>query len=75
MLDDLRNDSGQSDFQDKKPAPAPVRRAQSTRRKASAGRFLGMTAFQRFVVALLLLFMVCLIGAAALMLTGSVALF
>jgi hypothetical protein len=34
-----------------------------------------MTAFQRFVVALLLLFMVCLIGAAALMLTGSVALF
>jgi hypothetical protein len=75
MLDDLRNESGQSDFQDKKQAPAPGRRVQSPRRKASGGRFLGMTAFQRFVVSLLLLFMVCLLGAAALVFTGSVALF
>lgn len=36
--------------------------------------FLGMTAFQRFVIALLLLLMICILGAFFLLVTGRVVL-
>lgn len=38
---------------------------------AAAGRFLGMTAQQRFLITLLLFFAVCLIGASFLVVTGK----
>lgn len=40
----------------------------------SEGRFLGLTAPQRFIIALFLLLIVCVVGAACLVLTGSVSL-
>jgi hypothetical protein len=67
MLDDLRNDASSyyddDDFQElSKPAESPK-------------RFLGMTPFQRFVIALLLLIVTCILSAVCLLVTERVALF
>ena len=73
MLDDLRSSSGSpfaededdSSMEDQGSTGAPPPSAPSQ-------PFLGMTAPQRFVIMLLLLFAVCLIGAFLLILTGKV---
>ena len=76
MFDNLR-DSAESSFYEeekndlyKEPAPksAPPRRR-------SNGRFLGMTAQQRFFVSLMLMFIVCLIGTLAMLVLGKMSLF
>jgi hypothetical protein len=65
MLDDLRNSAtGSGDPQ----SPPPYREEPSRRRRS----FLGMTAGQRFVLALLLFLMTCVLGAGCLVLTGRV---
>ena len=78
MLDDLREDGGELDFFDdevaeeesqeeygyeykKKAAPAP--------REAL---FMGMTATQRFVIAVMMLMMVCILGTFALLITEKI---
>ena len=70
MLDDLRDDAGYLDEDDSsdyeyQEAP-PVAGAQT--------QFLGMTPQQRFVIAVMLLMMVCILGAFFLLITGSIAL-
>ncbi|NLG96638.1 MAG: hypothetical protein GX491_04680 [Chloroflexi bacterium] len=80
MLDDLRNNSVFLDddesqdlfeegetFQEQPPA------AQARVAPQQETLFLGMTAVQRFILSLVLFFMVCLLGAFALVLSGSVA--
>ena len=66
MLDDLRNDASSyydDDFQElSKPLESPK-------------RFLGMTPFQRFVIALLLLFVTCILSAFCLLVTERVVLY
>lgn len=67
MLDDLRNDASSyyddDDFQElSKPPESPK-------------RFLGMTPFQRFVIALLLLFVTCILSAFCLLVTERVVLY
>ncbi len=66
MLDDLRNDASSyydDDFEElSKPVESPK-------------RFLGMTPFQRFVIALLLLIVTCILSASCLLVTEKVALF
>jgi hypothetical protein len=69
MLDDLRNSAAQS-FEEESP-PGEVNNTQVVR---EGENFLGMTAPQRFVLALLLFFMVCVLGAFILMLTDKVML-
>ena len=70
MLDDLRNDAdfiGEDDDQ----------LANQNKRASAAGAqtgFLGMTPQQRFVIAVMILLMVCIIGSFFLLITGSVAL-
>jgi hypothetical protein len=65
MLDDLRNSAtGNSD----QPPQSSFRR-EPTRRSEP---FLGMTPVQRFVLALLLFMMTCVLGAGCLVLTGKV---
>ncbi len=78
MFDGLRNDaSDASGFDDqqveffpdenKKPTPAPARR------RKSSGRFLGMTAPQRFLIAVMLMIMVCSLGAMCMVISGKFA--
>lgn len=50
------------------PAPATSTRRPRRRR----GNFLGMTAMQRFIIAIMLLFMVCLLGTLCLLVTQKI---
>lgn len=71
MLDDLRNSS----FMDEEEQPqeqGEVARKRPLRR--SKGSFLGMTAPQRFVLVLLMFFMVCLLGSFTLILSEKIVL-
>ncbi|MFZ5857332.1 MAG: hypothetical protein ACOYZ6_10915 [Chloroflexota bacterium] len=80
MFDGLRKDaSDTSGFdeqpveffpEEKKPAPKPVRRRKAT---ASSGKILGMTAPQRFLIAVMLMIAVCAMGAMCLLITGRFA--
>jgi hypothetical protein len=75
MFDDLRNDN-QALFEDGQPPKAPVTpAAKRPSAKKKSAKFLGMTAFQRFIIATLLFVMACVMGVAMLVLTGKVALF
>jgi hypothetical protein len=75
MFDNLRDDSS---FYEEEPngtyqepeaqaLPVPATRRGSRRRKA---RMMGMTAQQRFLLAVMLLITVCVMGVLAMMLTG-----
>ncbi len=72
MLDDLRNSSS---FQDEEPQPEPqkpvVADALAAKPKAP---FLGMTAAQRFILAVALFMMVCMVGMLLLVLFEKVVL-
>ena len=66
MYDDLRDDMDyeeeeQNDYEYKNPVAAAGPQTQ----------FLGMTAQQRFVIAVLIMMMVCILGAFFLLITGS----
>lgn len=65
MLDDLRNSasSGYTPQPDTPPPPLTRRTSQP---------FLGMTAGQRFVIALFLLLIACILGTFCLLVTGKV---
>ena len=73
MLDDLRNSSSFLDDEEPQEQEEKVVRRPVRRHKQEA-TFLGMTAKQRFVVSLVLFFMVCVLGMFAVVLSGSVAL-
>ncbi len=63
MLDELRQQA-ETSFEDDEDNYRPTTRPPT--------RFLGMTPFQTFVIALLLLLMTCLLSTACLLVTGSV---
>lgn len=71
MFDDLRDDVATNYEEVGKPKssasaePAYVARPRSK-------RMLGMTSFQRFVIAFMLMLAVCVIGAMALLVTGKI---
>ena len=78
MFDNLR-DSAESSFYEEEPndlykepvaVPAPRRRAPTRN-----GRFLGMTAQQRFLLSVMLLFTVCILGTLAMFVLEKMALF
>ena len=71
MLDDLRNSSSFIDEEDPNEPEEVVQRRPA--RQRSKETFLGMTAQQRFILSLMMFFMVCMLGSAALILTGSIA--
>ncbi len=71
MLDDLRNSSSFID-EPEPPEQEEVVRQRKVRRRGQA-TFLGMTAQQRFILSLMLFFMVCALGVFALIATGSIA--
>lgn len=78
MFDNLR-DSAESSFYEeepndlyKEPAPQPAPRRRSVNRN---GRFLGMTAQQRFMISLMLMFTVCIMGTLAMLMLEKMSLF
>ncbi len=79
MFDNLR-ESAESPFYEeesndlyKEPASRPMKSSGPVLR--SNRRFLGMTAQQRFIVSLMLMFTVCILGSLALFITERISLF
>ncbi|MGC8856989.1 MAG: hypothetical protein ACP5QU_09330 [Anaerolineae bacterium] len=70
MLDDLRDEFSTS-FEEQAAVPP----FEPTVRRRKTGQFLGMTAFQRFVLAFLLMLVTCLLGTMLLVVTGKFGLF
>ncbi len=64
MLDDLRQQTSELFEQEEPPPPPPAPRPPT--------RILGMTPFQTFIVALMLLVITCLLSASCLLVTGRV---
>ncbi len=73
MFDNLREDSGATPFYEEE---AKFQAAAGTQpdESAPARRLFGMTPIQRFVIALLLFFAVCSLGAMCLFVTGKISL-
>lgn len=70
MFDNLRDDAASAPFYEE-----DIQNFKSEAEMPAAGRssrFLGMTPFQRFVIAFLLLLAVCVIGALLLLVTGKI---
>ena len=78
MFDNLR-ESAESSFYEEEPNDLysePVAKPAPKRRLAvSNARFLGMTAQQRFLISVMLLFTVCIMGALAMFVLGKMSLF
>ena len=81
MFDNLR-DSADSSFYEEEPndlykEPVPAgsksKAAPKRRRSSNNARFLGMTAQQRFIVSLMLMFTVCIMGTLAMFLLGRMS--
>ena len=71
MFDDLRQSGS---FLEEEPPPEPQQEPpkKKARKTGDGGNFLGMTAAQRFVLALTLLFMACALGGFCLILTNKI---
>ena len=65
MIEELREQAN-ANYEEDATLPAPT--------PPAPARFLGMTPFQTFFVALLLLLITCLLSAACLLVTGRIAL-
>ena len=79
MFDNLR-DSAESSFYEEEPndlykEPAAKPAARPKRRRANNARFLGMTAQQRFLISVMLMFTVCIVGTLAMFVLGKMSLF
>ena len=83
MFDNLRDSADSSFYEEepndlyKDPAPSGKKNASAApkRRRSNNARFLGMTAQQRFLVSLMLMFSVCIMGTLAMLLMGRMSLF
>jgi hypothetical protein len=71
MLDNLRESASQSPFFQEEQKP-PEQKPPSRRPKGGSGHFLGMTAFQRFFIAIMLFILVCMIGSFVLLATQKI---
>lgn len=77
MFDNLR-DSAESSFYEEEPNDLynePKQKAVKASGRRRSGQFLGMTAQQRFMISLMLMFTVCLVGTLAMMVLGKMSLF
>ncbi len=77
MFDNLREDAASSYYEEEAQyQPAAEKKTSAPRAKAKprSKRILGMTAPQRFVIALMLMFAVCSLGMMCLLITGKMGL-
>ena len=83
MFDNLRDSADSSFYEEepndlyKEPAPSGRKPASATpkKRRSNNARFLGMTAQQRFLVSLMLMFTVCIMGTLVMFALGRMSLF
>ena len=83
MFDNLRDFSDEPLYEDeqndlyKEPEDISVESSPATpvRSRKKSSNFLGMTAQQRFIIALMLMFAVCLLGTLAMFVMGKMSLF
>jgi len=80
MFDNLRESADSSFYEEepndlyKEPAPTNGKKTTATsKRRRNNARFLGMTAQQRFLVSLMLMFTVCIMGTLAMFLMGRMS--
>lgn len=80
MFDDLRKDSNESAFFQEENETDLLPKAKP--KKTGAGmsikinnNFLGMTAFQRFILSVMLMVVTCVLGAVLLLVTGKILMF
>ena len=73
MFDNLREDAASNSFEEEATFQPAAGTSSYDGEPATASRFLGMTAAQRFVLAVMLLFTVCVIGAMFLLVMGKIA--
>ncbi len=71
MFDNLREEAASKPFFDEEEAR--FQPAAGTGSSGGGSRFLGMTPPQRFVIALMMMFSVCVIGALCLLVTEKIA--
>ena len=74
MFDNLRDDAAASFYEDDTLPPEDLNIPVTPKRKPS-GKLLGMTPMQRFILAVMLMFAVCTLGAMCLLVTGKIGLF
>lgn len=73
--DSFRQQADDNVFQEpEKPAQDPAANRPSLRERRKRGNFLGMTAIQRFIIAVMLLMMTCLLGTFCLLVTQRIVL-
>ena len=72
MLDNLRDDATSKPFYEDEAKFRPAAGAAAPR--GSSPRLLGMTAQQRFLIAVLLMLAICSLGAMCLLVTGKIGL-
>ena len=75
MLDDLREDAGELDFFDDEEEAKDEYGYEYKKTSAPAPReklLFGMTAVQRFVIAVMLMMTVCILGTFALLITNKI---
>lgn len=79
MFDNLRDSADSSFYEEepndlyKEPAPSSGKAKAAPKRRKNNARFLGMTAQQRFIVSLMLMFTVCIMGTLAMFLLGRMS--
>jgi hypothetical protein len=74
MLDNLRDQSSSSPFfQEEIPDAAPIETFAAPAHAPKANLIFGMTPVQRFIVATMLFFMVCIVGTMFLIVLGKIA--
>ncbi|HAV76527.1 MAG TPA: hypothetical protein DCX53_04145 [Anaerolineae bacterium] len=83
MFDNLRDfsdnplyEEDQNDlYKDPEPVSKPSVAAPARKTRKRSGKFLGMTAQQRFLLAVMFMFAVCLIGTLAMLALGKMSIF
>ena len=75
MFDNLRESASSSFYEEEQNDLYKEPVAKAAAKGRSNGRFLGMTAQQRFLISVMLLFTVCIIGTLAMFALGKMSLF
>lgn len=75
MFDNLRDSAESSYFEEDQNELSKEPAAKVAARRRNNTRFLGMTAQQRFLISVMLLFTVCIIGTLAMFVMGKMSFF
>lgn len=73
MFDNLRDQANSTPFVEDEANLRSNMDAASVPQRKSSGPFLGMTAQQRFFIAVIIMIMVCILGTMCLLVTGKIS--